>query len=182
MSIIKYFNFCQGLRYERNFSNFSGVGGALPPQSTSLCLAWEIAYVYLLPPTPEKFQKFVHIEVLGKNCSNTWLTSKEPFSNPIGNSGSIGHPGTVYSRFSGRQMRPPKSGSFHYHSMIRQLITTFPRNKTIGEVWSIDLWFYLNPISMVQYFNDLILNSTKPHCKQKKNSFWHVYWALFVSE
>ena len=48
MSIIKYFNFCQGLRYERNFSNFSGVGGALPPQSTSLSLAWEIAYVYLL--------------------------------------------------------------------------------------------------------------------------------------
>ena len=51
-----------------NFSNFSGVGGALPPQSTSLSLAWEIAYVYLLPPTPEKFQKFVHIEALGKNC------------------------------------------------------------------------------------------------------------------
>ena len=51
-----------------NFSNFSGVGGSLPPQSTSLSLAWEIAYVYLLPPTPEKFQKFVHIEALGKNC------------------------------------------------------------------------------------------------------------------
>ena len=48
---------------------FLGVGGALPPQSTSLSLAWEIAYVYLLPPTPEKFQKFVHIEALGKNCS-----------------------------------------------------------------------------------------------------------------
>ena len=44
------------------------MGGALPPQSTSLSLAWEIAYVYLLPPTPEKFQKFVHIEALGKNC------------------------------------------------------------------------------------------------------------------
>lgn len=50
------------------FFKVFGVGGILPPQSTSLSAALEIDHAYILLSTPKNLKKFAHIEILDKLC------------------------------------------------------------------------------------------------------------------
>ena len=50
-----------------NFKEFSDVDRAAFT-ILLLSLALVVAHVYLLPPTPEKSEKFIHVEMVGGYC------------------------------------------------------------------------------------------------------------------